>query len=246
MGRACHFLYYWVLCSTFSCVYLCPQEGAGPEAHYWKNNANQCKKKKRRLKKRTPMTARPSLELVVRKLEDIRSTSGECLIDTTSAKISIRHRQWDPTLISSFSAGFKPCISATTSLYFTFLDTHFKTILKRYFDATTCNVLLLLLLSSVWKCHALRQHSANGLEAWSTHCHHYICCEDGADDFRSSLHAFYVDSIVSSSMCQLCYPEVFLCGFQQMFADLEPSLVGLVFVSTTGRSGGKFILCETV
>ncbi len=130
-------------------------------------------------------------------------------------------------VISSFSAGFKPCISATTSLYFTFLDMHFKTILKRYFDATTCNVLLLLWLSSVWTCHALRQHSANGLEAWSTHCHHYIYCEDGADDFRSSLHAFYVDSIVSSSMCQLCYPEVFLCGFQQMFADLEPSLVGL-------------------
>lgn len=76
-----------------------------------------------------------------------------------------------------------------------FLDMHFKIILKRYFDATTCNVSL-----SIWKCGALKQHSANGLEttpgASSTHCHlshdgFRVYCKDGEDDIGRLLHALH-------------------------------------------------------
>lgn len=47
-------------------------------------------------------------------------------------------------------------------LVLSFLDMHFKAILKWYFDAMMCNVSLLL--SSVCKCGVLKQHSADGLE----------------------------------------------------------------------------------
>lgn len=97
---------------------------------------------------------------------------------------------------------------------------HFKAILKWYFDAMMCNVLLLL--SSVCKCGVLKQHSANGLKGHQKRRAHFFF----ADDF-GKFPACFTWMPCLGRHCKLKHVlafvilKYFCVGIKRMVADLE-------------------------
>ncbi len=107
MGLTCHFFVLFSFLFNFQLCVFVPTRGRWTWNTLLKQTMQINAKKREDWSKTNAddSEVEPGARLsVVRKLEAVRSTSSGCLIDKTSAKVSIRHCQWDLTLIQGRSS----------------------------------------------------------------------------------------------------------------------------------------------